>query len=298
MILEKGRVLRRRWAVVLVAGILLVKAPVASAVVEPSILVPSSVEGLVEYMHTSPPTVVETVTDIGVAGTCEMYGAEFTVPGKFYQVDISDGSVSTIGNTDGFLCSMDFSPSGVLYGASNFLYEVDPTTGLTSNTRIINFVGGPGEDILTGLTFSASGELYGIGNNTGNLWEVDPVTANAKFVGSSGKSIFSLEFGPDGTLYGAGFDLWKISTYDASATLVGSIGYGDLLVALDFAPNGMMYGASSAITADALYTIDLTTGEGSLIGLTNANLVALASIPEPGTVLLLVLGGLMVRKRR
>jgi len=283
------------------AGILLVKTPVASAVVDAFISGPSSEDNLVnsvEYMHASPPTVIETIPDIGVAGTCEMYGAEFAAFGRFYDVDVSDGSVSAIGNTDDFLASMDFSPSGVLYAASDSLKEVDPATGLTSNRRSINFVGGPEDDILTGLTFSPSGELFGIGNGNGNLWEIDPVTADAEFAGSSGISIFSLEFGPDGTLYGAGFDLWEISTYDGSATMVGRIADGDLLVALDFAPNGVMYGASSNITADALYTIDLKTGEGNLIGVTHGNLVALASVPEPGTVLLVGLGGLMLRRRR
>lgn len=286
-----------RMAIIAVA-VLHVKEPVAYGVIEPSVITSSYVAELAENMHSSPPTVVEGVGSEGVAGAWQMYGAEFAYPGNFYDVDVSDGSVSTIGTSNGFFSSMDFSPWGVLYAASNVLYEVDPATGLASASRNINFIGGPGGDIITGLSFSASGELYGIGNNTGHLWKIDPVTADAQFVGTSSAPIFSLEFGPDGTLYGAGFDLWKISTSDGSGTLIGPIADFDLLIALDFAPNGVMYGASSQITDDSLYIIDLDTGRGTLIGVTNANLEALASIPEPGTLLLLGLGGLLLRKRR
>ncbi|UCG57584.1 MAG: PEP-CTERM sorting domain-containing protein [Phycisphaerales bacterium] len=234
------------------------------------------------------------------ATAIEMYGAEFEAFGEFYFVDTSDGSVSTIGNTGGFLSSMDFSASGVLYAASGTLEEVDPATGLTSNRRSINFIGGPESDIITGLTFSSTQGLFGIGNGPpGNLWRIDPVSADAHFVGSSGEALFALEFGPDGTLYGAGHDLWEISTDDGSATLIGRVGDGALLTALDFAPDGLMYGASSDITSDALYTINLETGAGLRIGVTNANLVSLASIPEPTTGVLLGLGGLaLLRKRR
>jgi hypothetical protein len=59
-----------------------------------------------------------------------------------------------------------------------------------------------------------------------------------------------------------------------------------------------MYGASSNITTDALYTINLETGRGSRIAVTNADLVSLASIPEPTAAVLLGLGSLALLARR
>ena len=245
-----------------------------------------------------------TLTAATHAMAFDMYGAEFEALGEFYSVDVSDGSVTRLGNTDGFLASMDFSPSGVLFAASTFLEEVDPATGLTSNTRPIDFIGGPEDDIITGLAYSPSGELFGVGNANGNLWRIDPLTADAQFVGSSARAIFSLEFAADGTLYGAGFDLWEIAPSDGGATLVGPVGDGALIMALDFAPDGVMYGATYDLTTDALYTINLETGAGSRIGVTGGSLVSLASIPEPATLWLLVSGGLtlgvlaLLRRRR
>jgi hypothetical protein len=240
-----------------------------------------------------------TTAHVPAIATVQMYGAEFQASGEFYSLNTMDGSFTRLGNTNDFLCSMDFSPSGTLYAASSSLKEVNPSSGIASNIRTINFVGGPGYDIITGLAFSTSNNLFGIGNGNGNLWRIDTVTANAYFVGSSGKPIFSLEFGPNGTLFGAGHDLWEISASDGEATLVGRIGGGALINALDFASDGVMYGASCNITTDALYTIDLTTGAGNRIGITGGDLVSIASIPEPATVALLWLGSMcLLRKRR
>lgn len=67
-------------------------------------------------------------------------------------------------------------------------------------------------------------------------------------------------------------------------------GFDALILGLDFAADGVMYGASSTITSDSLYAIDLGTGQGTLIGPTNGDLVSIASItnivPEPGSLIL------------
>jgi hypothetical protein len=131
--------------------------------------------------------------------------------------------------------------------------------------------------------------MYGIGSNNGNLWIIDPVTARAQFVGSSGQSIFAVEFGPGGKLFGAGFNFWGIDPASGAATQIGSIGGGALIVALDYASNGLLYGVSNQVTTDSLYAINPQTGVGTLIGKTGGNLRALASfaVPEPGGLVLM-----------
>lgn len=235
------------------------------------------------------------ISGTAAAQPIQMLGAEFQSGGKFYAVDVADGSVSVLGTTAGtsFFAAMDFSPDGVLWAAASFLYEVNPTDGSEISRRTIAYTSPPTNDIITGLSFSPSGELFGIGNGNGNLWRIDTDTAQAQFIGSSGASMFSLEFGGDGTLYGAGHNLYRINTANGSATLVGSIGGTPLINALDFAPNGVMYGASNDITDDSLYAINLTTGAGTLIGFTGGNLVSLASVPEPSSLVLLSLGGVI-----
>ncbi len=227
----------------------------------------------------------------------QMLGAEFAASGRFYSVDVTSAALTTLGNTNDFLAGMDFSPSGVLYAASTTLKEVDPASGRASNVRNINFMGGPGFDILTGLTFSSAGDLYGIGNGNGNLWRIDLMTANAQFIGTAAQPLFALEFGPDDRLLGAGFDLWEIDPATAAATRIGAIAGSALITGLDYAPDGLLYGADSNITTDSLYAIDIASGRGTLLGRTGGNLVSLASVPqapvpEPTTFTLSSVGAL------
>jgi hypothetical protein len=214
-----------------------------------------------------------------------MIGAEFMFPARFYSVDVGNASLTQLGTTNAFLSSMDFSPSGVLYSASGSITEVDPATGLTTNQRPLTFTGGPiSSDIISGLAFSPTGVAYGSGNGNGNLWKIDVDTAVAEFVGSSGASFFSLEFGPGGVLYGADFNLYEVDPLTGNAINIGPIVTDSvsLFTGLDFADDGVLYGVTSDITSDSLYAIDWVSGQGTQIGSTGGNLASIASVP--GTI--------------
>jgi hypothetical protein len=225
-----------------------------------------------------------------------MLGSEFAAFGQFYSVDVTNAMVTPIGRTNSFYTDIDFSPDGVLWSATTSLMQIDPATGLTYSNRPLRFVGGPGNDLISGVTFSSRGEMYGIGNGNGNLWRIDPGTATAQFVGSSQQALFALEFGPGDRLFGVGFGLWDIDPLTGAARPIGTVGGGALISGLDFAPDGVLYGVSNQITTDSLYAIDMQTGAGTLIGRTGADLFGIASFPapapEPSTLTLLALGTL------
>ena len=241
-------------------------------------------------------TTAFTLTPSTRAATIQMLGSSATFPAQFDSVNISNGSISAIGNTNAFYTDFAFSPTGILVSATTSLFRIDPATGLRTSSTALQFIGGPGTDLISGVTFSPSGVMYGIGNGNGNLWVIDPVTARAQFIGSSGQSIFAVEFGPGGKLFGAGFNFWGIDPASGAATQIGRIAGAALIVALDYASNGLLYGVSNRITTDSLYTINPQTGVGTLIGQTGGNLGALASfaVPEPGGLVLLGIGVLAI----
>src|SRR5262249_13173103 len=157
------------------------------------------------------------------------------------------------GTTNSFYTDMDFSPTGQLYAATTSLMQIDPATGRTLSNRPLTFMGGPGSDLISGVTFNSSGEMYGIGNGNGNLWRIDLATAPAQVIGTSVLALFALEFGPGDRLFGVGFDLWDINPLNGAATRIGTVGGGALISGLDYADDGILYGVSNQITTDALY---------------------------------------------
>jgi hypothetical protein len=214
-----------------------------------------------------------------LAGPVRMVASEFKAFGAFYSIDVTTGQATQIGTMNSFYTDMDFSPSGVLYSATTSLMEINPATGLAYRKDPLTYIGAPAE-IISGVTFSSKGEMYGIGSNDGNLWRIDPVTATARFVGTSGQSIFALQFGPRDKLFGAGAELWNIDPSNGKAALIGPIGGNVLISGLDYAPDGVLYGNSDRFTTDSLYRIDPWTGRGTLIGPTGGNLEGIASFPE------------------
>jgi len=221
-----------------------------------------------------------------------MYGAEFTFNGHFSAVNAATASLTTITtNSGGFYAGMDFQPTTRTLWASSgsFLYTVDPATGRPLTTRSII-----GSSDIFNISFAPDGTLYGLGNNNGNLYFVDTATAKATLIGTSGQSIFGLEFGPGGVLYGCGFNLFRIDPGNGGATDLGRLvtGSSALFSDLDFAPDGGMYGVTGHTTSDSLYRINLPTATAALIGITGGDLRSIASVPEPGSLALLVLGSL------
>jgi hypothetical protein len=86
-----------------------------------------------------------------------MLGTEFAAFGRFYSVDVTTASVTEIGRTNSFYTDMDFAANGTLWAATTSLFQIDPATGLTLSSRSLTFSGGPGSDLISGVTFNSQG---------------------------------------------------------------------------------------------------------------------------------------------
>jgi len=111
------------------------------------------------------------------------------------------------------------------------LHTVDPLTGVTV----------PIGPALTGRNISGlaydGAIMYGVDGcgslGPSNLYTINLITGEATSVGSTGERLASLEFGFDGNLYAGGDssnggNIYRISTFDGSSTLLGLSGFGQV----------------------------------------------------------------------
>lgn len=142
---------------------------------------------------------------------------------------------------------------GVLYGTAipfqcqpSELMILEPQTGMST------VVGTTGVGPISGLAWDGTGEvMYGITGcsqlGPSELVTIDLSTGAATSVGPTGVTAGSLEFGPDGMLYAGGDNkdggnLYRVSTVDGSATLVGPTGFGNV--------TGLTFVNTSLVIAD------------------------------------------------
>jgi hypothetical protein len=160
-----------------------------------------------------------------------------------------------------------------LYASDRYyLYTIDSTTGIGSQVAPIS-----GFTQLTDIAFLGE-QLYVIGYTTGvdlehfSLFQMDSDTGATTLIGSPGVTISGLTGGPDGYLYGAYKELYKIDPSTGVAILIGSLGNNQTLEGdidfglkgvLFFGPNGILYGS---FQNGDLATIDISTGTATMIG--------------------------------
>ncbi len=253
-----------------------------------------------------------------------LYAVDYPVSATLYTVNQITGAITAVGpvglDNVGDLTSDQISK---LYGiqiTSNSLVTIDPTTGAGTlgppiSGTAMNDAGAPLP--IVSIAFNPfSGVLYGNtsvafgGATEDQLYSINTTTGVATHIGSNigETSIYALAFGQDGVLYGVdgGNNLDQIDTTTGIGTVIGPTG---LALVYDIASrpgDGVMFAADSGTTS--INTLNLTTGASSAIGLNGlgANVVGLAfldaSVPEPGSIVLLATGlallGLAVRRKK
>jgi hypothetical protein len=191
-------------------------------------------------------------------------------PGWLWTVDIESGALTPIGQatlppnphggSGGGYEALDFSPDGILYASTGqLLYIVNPADGSAG------LVGSFGGYFVEGMSFDDTGNLWGTADPTGlagadTLVRIDLGTAAVSEVGRIVATNESLD----------GFDILDDGTFIAVSGV-----------------------------AKTLMSIAPTTGAPSGIGTLDVGVVtALQDVPEPATMTLLSLGGLVLLRRR
>ncbi len=203
-----------------------------------------------------------------------LYGITTGSSAALYQIDPSNAAATEIGPLGiGFVFegALAISPEGVGYGTNNDsagnprLFTIDIETGAAT---IVGTISDPPHDI-NGLAWRSDGMLVGLDGNQNVLLAIDPATAASSVI----------------------VDLEPSAGNAGGMTVFDGMGY--------FATGGSVVGGTNE-----LYRFDLYTGEHTLVGgfpsdvITGVGMSALAAVPEPGSLLLLALGGLAVVGRR
>ena len=253
------------------------------------------------------------------AGT--LYGATASgSPGSLYRLDPATGaSLGLVGplndalGTNYPITGMAFHPvTRVLYGSTGnnpsttagLFVSIDPATALVTvigpfNAGPTNSSGTPAT--MADLAFDAAGNLYGVGSIGGpQLYSINTATGQATQVGA-GSGLTSttgggLAISDDGIFYGTP-TASRYGTYDSTTGAYTDItnpvkpGGGGAYAALEFGPGGILYGLNSAPGSPPptfLVDIDPPTGTVTNLGQSINAIDAIAWIPEPGTLTLLV----------
>lgn len=166
-------------------------------------------------------------------------------------------------------------PSVWVSDSTGHLATVHTSTGGVHDVGQIAVGGTP--VVMTDIAISSTGVMYGVGGTaTSSLYQINPLTASATFIGGLGTWVNSLVSGLNGKLYAANDSLWTVDALTGSAANLGNNGTvyhsdGDLAFL-----NGNLYltGCTTAINlcgTSHLIKIDPNNGAGTDIGDTGLN---------------------------
>ena len=194
-------------------------------------------------------------------------------------------------------------------GSSNQarLYTIDRDTWVATTVgsyaipgQFLNFIGGLAID-------PTSNTLFGYESQSGALRSIDTATGASTTIGTMPFSGFgSIAWDSSaGALFAAdaksaGQNLWEIDPGTGGGTLVGPFNGSSTQIGVDLtwsSKHGLL-GINNA-GDDSLWSIDTATGAATLIGYTGTtNVLAIAYIPAPASITLLMAGGALAFRRR
>jgi hypothetical protein len=110
----------------------------------------------------------------------------------------------------------------------------------------------------------------------GGLYDIDPETLNASYIGGGGDSLNGLAYNPvDEKLYGASSStLFEINMTTGAQSYIGSFGIVNSIIAIAFDIDGICYGWDVKFSGESyLYKINISTGKATIVGGMGYNLV-------------------------
>jgi streptogramin lyase len=229
--------------------------------------------------------------------------------GAVFQIDPTTGATRKVGFS-GYtsLNSLTQDAAGNIFSVSDSdLIKIDPWTGLgTLVKQIANF--GEYAPNVRGLAVSPDGDFFAVSPYGSSFWRINTQTGETTFVGDTGFSLQSLEFGPDGNLYSVSLDagLLRLDPATGKATPVPDQQAFAGLQSLAFSPDGTLYGVGSANSnpgLKALFRFDqqsLNPIEITTFPTLEYDFRGIVVIPEPATGVMLAVGlaALLARIRR
>ena len=235
--------------------------------------------------------------------------------GDLFEISTLDATPSWVGATGipGF-GSLELGSDGFLYGFTTgtgaTLYMIDPVDFGTTEIGPLDI----GFIFDGSLVFAPDGTVYGTNRESdldSELFSLDILTGEATTIGPVGDGnhdINAMAWRDDSTLVGLdriSNSLLAINPADGSTTFIAAVdpvvgGVGGMTVAGDMA-YFTTAGPGGAAGSNELYSVDLFTGQHALVGslsptITGVGISGLA-VPEPASLLLMLLGGLALFRR-
>ncbi len=258
----------------------------------------------------------------GASGPFGPKGLVFDPSGNLYVSNGSDASVSKITPGGVITKIIPFNdnglvqPWGIALDTSGNLYVGSHSGGAgiskytTSGTFISIFATGADVGLVTGIAFDTTGNLFTADFGTGAIHRITPGGVRTTFVAGGGAIVspLGLAFDASGNLYATNQDkISKITPGGLVSTIVGGL----------TSPEGLAFDASGSLyISDGNASVRKITfaspgvfgsigtfatgGPGGMVGPTGLAFkpAAPSSAPEPGTLVLLALGGTLVLARR
>jgi len=177
-------------------------------------------------------------------------------------------TLTVIGLTLAATCAfagVDIIGYSIQSNGNQHLYRINFTSGIATDLGLVNFADGEG------VAMNGAGTIYAVGGTVNELWDV--TTPPGSLIGATG-AMSGIDAGMDsfgGSLYAASANFGSTELYsvDPNTGLASSIGVGQYFgdnLAIDNAGNAF---AADWIFTDSLYTVDLATGAGTLVGTLN-----------------------------